>query len=1716
MHNINSRIVVSVPVFNEEAYVRETLESLAAQTYTDFLVLIADNASTDGTGEICREFCTRDPRFHYVRHAQNLGASANFRYCFEHTSSEFFMWLGGHDVLAPEFLAETSARMLADEQVSLVYTQTKWIDETGNTLGQSNGGNYVFAEPLAPHQRYLKLLHALDRCEAVNQLIRRSFIDLDFRPVVSADLAFLCHLAAHGPFVRVEQPLYVRREIRKRDSTAMERMTGTKTAARYHQLAELFVHSISTHRNIAAEHKLEVISQVLVWLNKRFQLFNETLPIPSAALQTGPSTDVTSDEPAPFFSVIMPVYNRERYVREAIESVLAQDERDFELIVVDDGSTDRSVEIIRAIDDPRIRLLHNDHGGGASARNRGLAEARGQFVVWIDSDDRQARGALSEIRRSIAANPGADVFYGDLEIFDDQSSTGQTLRTHYPDYQGQSLLPLLIQGNCLPNPGTAVRRSLYDTYGGYDLAFTRCHDYQIWTRLADSARFKKVDAILCHWRQHGESLSSAKTKAFEAKVILDAFARYPVSRLFPDLDAGQGGQAQACWRVSQTLQALGEHAAALHVAYKASALGEGIVHDLSGLERQAGAAYEPLFSIILTTYNRPDLLRDALASVGSQTLRDFEVILINDNGEPVEYLLADYDFPITYIRQGRNKGLSAARNAGLALARGRYVVYLDDDDIYLPNHLAVLAEAFEQHPGSVIYTGAEYVNEKLEGGKRIELGRGQPFRHEAFDRDRLFTQNYIPVNTWAHPREMLAAVGEFDTGLAAFEDWDMLLRLASRYPFVHVPTVTSEVHTRAPGAGGDHMLGRERKNFPALYRELYERYSGSASEGLQRGRQQLLESLGERPRGGLMDWLAERLPTSTENRLIADYLQRHQGGPLIGVVVLDSEGQSEQLMVTLKSLLGERCLYATLRILVLTTADVPATSAADKLHFLRLSDEPLALQINRAVEASDCQWFMLARAGDEFTQSGLMIAGLELAANPECRAVYGDQLQRLPDGNLGAAFLPGFNLDLLLSFPLVMARHWLYRRDLFLAAGGFDAEYPEAFEFELLTRLIEQDGLVGLGHIDEPLLITAAPTLRDNPDERRVIERHLGNRGYQAKVLPGLPARYRVHYGHAGTPLVSILLSTDVALAALQRCIDSLLEKTRYGHYELLLADGGTRADVSAWLGEVAALGDDKVRVLTAAAGLAQNRAAEQARGEYLLLLSGEAAIVNEDWLDELLNHAQRPEVGVVGGKLLTPNGRIAQAGLLLGVNGPATPAFAGEPMDAAGYMQRLQVDQNYSAVGDACLMVRAELFRQVGGLDATLTAFRDVDLCLKARAAGYLTVWAANAVVLHEAQTPHADPAAEDQLYERYLPQLANDTAYNRNLALSGRGFDLESDVSLTWRPLSWRPAPVVLAHPADPWGCGHYRVIQPFAAMKTEGLIDGTLSMGLLQVTDLERYDPDVIVLQRQIGDERLEAMRRMRKFSRAFTVYELDDYLPNLPLKSVHRAQMPRDILKSLRRGLEFVDRFVVSTQPLAEAFAGLHEDIRVIENRLPVTWWKGLESQRRRGRKPRVGWAGGVSHTGDLDLIVDVVRELASEVEWVFMGMCPDVIRPYVKEIHAGVDIEHYPAALAGLDLDLALAPVEQNLFNECKSNLRLLEYGACGFPVVCSDLVCYRGDLPVTRVKNRFRDWVEAIRMHINDLDAAAAAGDLLREAVLRDWMLEGTNLERWRQAWLAD
>ena len=539
--------------------------------------------------------------------------------------------------------------------------------------------------------------------------------------------------------------------------------------------------------------------------------------------------------------------------------------------------------------------------------------------------------------------------------------------------------------------------------------------------------------------------------------------------------------------------------------------------------------------------------------------------------------------------------------------------------------------------------------------------------------------------------------------------------------------------------------------------------------------------------GRLLDWLAARKPDAEQSASIAARLAASNGGPQFGIFLLDLDDSVEKLQITLDSLVEG--VSKAFKIVVFTTGEPQtATTAQNTLHFVRVTPGNLVDKLNQSAAQSPCDWLLLANVGDEFTPAGLARAGLELMAASGVRAVATDEIQRTAEGALVDVFRPGFNLDLLHSVPSLMARHWLIRREVLLEAGGYQADFSKALEFDLLLRIIEQGGLDGLAHLDEPLLITEQAPLEENAHERLALLRHLGNRGYKAKVTSALPGTWQIDYRHTEQPLVSIIVPVIDDLPALRRCLEGVLLRTRYSRYEVLLAANGNQsAEVNDWLGT---LRHAKVNVLRADQPLGEialyNAASEQAQGEYLVLLAADSEVVNPNWIDSLLNHAQRPEVGVVGAKLVDRDGKVAQAGLILGLNDGVGSPFIGEKHKAEGYMQRLAVEQNYSAVSKVCLMIGKDMFNALGGLDEVTFAagYADVDLCLKAGQAGYLTVWTPLVQVLHTGELPQA-PAALAALREKWPDAFAQDPAYNANLALSGKGFTLGENASINWAQL-------------------------------------------------------------------------------------------------------------------------------------------------------------------------------------------------------------------------------------------------------------------------------------------------------------------------------------------
>jgi|GEM_PF-3529358 len=206
----------------------------------------------------------------------------------------------------------------------------------------------------------------------------------------------------------------------------------------------------------------------------------------------------------------------------------------------------------------------------------------------------------------------------------------------------------------------------------------------------------------------------------------------------------------------------------------------------------------PLISVIIPTFNRPDLLQRAIRSVQQQSYPQVEIVVVNDAGSPVEALLHDWDAgrnQILSIRSAKNLGRGGVRNLGLKLAHGQYIAYLDDDDYYYPEHLATLYQFLQQQSAQVVYTDSLNAIQEMRSGQWYTL-QTQLLYSSDFDADRMLVENYIPTLCILHERSCLDTTGLFDESLRSHEDWDMWIRLTHHFAPIHLAQVTSEFTTR--------------------------------------------------------------------------------------------------------------------------------------------------------------------------------------------------------------------------------------------------------------------------------------------------------------------------------------------------------------------------------------------------------------------------------------------------------------------------------------------------------------------------------------------------------------------------------------------------------------------------------------------------------------------------------------------------------------------------------------------------------------------------------------------------------------------------------------------------------------------------------------------------------------------------------------------------------
>lgn len=335
-------------------------------------------------------------------------------------------------------------------------------------------------------------------------------------------------------------------------------------------------------------------------------------------------------------------------------------------------------------------------------------------------------------------------------------------------------------------------------------------------------------------------------------------------------------------------------------------------------------------------------------------------------------------------------------------------------------------------------------------------------------------------------------------------------------------------------------------------------------------------------------------------------------------------------------------------------------------------------------------------------------------------------------------FKPDFAIDTLRSVNYI-CHFSVFKKELMDKLGGFRSEFDGAQDYDIILRMAEQ--AKSIVHIPKILYhwrvhpaSTAASTAGDAKPYafeagKKAIESHLERVGLKAKVEHGISLGiYRTIYEVIGNPKVSIVIPNMDHIEELKVCIDSILEKTTYSNYEMIVVENNSKKEETfAYYKEIEK--NERIKVVYYPEKKFNyskiiNFGVKEATGEYIMQLNNDTELITPNWLEELLGYAQRKDIGAVGVKLYYPDNTIQHDGVIIGIGGVGGHILKNLPRDQRGYFARDSFVQNLSAVTAACMLSKKEIYEEVGYMDETFeVAFNDLDFCLKIREKGYLIV---------------------------------------------------------------------------------------------------------------------------------------------------------------------------------------------------------------------------------------------------------------------------------------------------------------------------------------------------------------------------------------------------------
>lgn len=562
------------------------------------------------------------------------------------------------------------------------------------------------------------------------------------------------------------------------------------------------------------------------------------------------------------------------------------------------------------------------------------------------------------------------------------------------------------------------------------------------------------------------------------------------------------------------------------------------------------------------------------------------------------------------------------------------------------------------------------------------------------------------------------------------------------------------------------------------------------------------------------DWIKKHLPSERE-------LQKQKNAtfkgnmPLVSIVVPLYKTREDYLMDLVNSVREQS--YKNWELILSDGSPVddegvsPLHDCLKKIKALdsriKVLENGRALRIaentNEALKAANGDYIAFSDHDDRLVLSALYEVVRAINEHPEAMMFYTDE-DKLGIGEkyMQPNLKPDFDPDFLNSVNYIC--HLLVvKKTLLDQVGLLDPAFDGAQDYDFILRCTEHIKPEQIVHIPKILYHWRffEGSTSANPESKsyafiagqRAIEAHLQRMGYKASVEMGqFPGIYRTTYHWEEKPLVSVLIPNKDHSDDLRKCLRGMLSGKGYQNFEVIIIENNSTEDET-WktYDELKAL-DSRIKVVEYKGefnySAINNFGAQYAKGEYLFLLNNDTEFITDDVIGELLNFAQRPDVGAVGARLYYGDDTIQHAGVIVGWGGIAGHAFVNQTRGETGYQHRIICQQDMSAVTAACMMVRTSVFHEVGGFTEELAvAFNDIDLCMKIRKAGYLIVYNPYCELYHyESKSRGLDQGNPEKvrrfqnemaIFQKRWPEILRDgdPYYNPNLSMVTQDFSLK-----------------------------------------------------------------------------------------------------------------------------------------------------------------------------------------------------------------------------------------------------------------------------------------------------------------------------------------------------